>query len=304
MWGVLATLYDRTVVVVFLGMVLTALASVAIAVLLGSLVDYWDVLPVFSALTWTLASGISILFRLGDFQEKSGTSFRTIKQTLGPPTIIAAFVGFSVLPLPYEIGLLPVVTVVVLIDATARSRNEYAIVTRITSPLIISYAIFLIALAVRDVLSDIENLKVLSGSILLPLWMTICGVVYMMSLAALDRVSYRRKSRSKVIRKEDYGDRWPLTVESAKLCCRASAVWIEVGKNKYPLNGTAKTFLPKRGIECLELEDIWREDPAWESIRETLGGADEVAPMRVSISGLINQRAYQGRTLLGGKRLG
>ena len=287
MWGVLATLYDRTVVVVFLGMVLTALASVAIAVLLGSLVDYWDVLPVFSALTWTLASGTSILFRLGDFQEKSGTSFRTIKQTLGPPTIIAAFVGFSVLPLPYEIGLLPVVTVVVLIDATARSRNEYAIVTRITSPLIISYAIFLIALAVRDVLSDIENLKVLSGSILLPLWMTICGVVYMMSLAALDRVSYRRKSRSKVIRKEDYGDRWPLTVESAKLCCRASAVWIEVGKNKYPLNGTAKTFLPKRGIECLELEDIWREDPAWESIRETLGGADEVAPMRVSISGLI-----------------
>ena len=287
MWGVLATLYDRTVVVVFLGMVLTALASVAIAVLLGSLVDYWDVLPVFSALTWTLASGTSILVRLGDFQEKSGTSFRTIKQTLGPPTIIAAFVGFSVLPLPYEIGLLPVVTVVVLIDATARSRNEYAIVTRITSPLIISYAIFLIALAVRDVLSDIENLKVLSGSILLPLWMTICGVVYMMSLAALDRVSYRRKSRSKVIRKEDYGDRWPLTVESAKLCCRASAVWIEVGKNKYPLNGTAKTFLPKRGIECLELEDVWREDPAWESIQETLGGADEVAPMRVSISELI-----------------
>ena len=287
MSGVLATLYDRTVVVVFLGMVLTALASVAIAVLLGSLVDYWDVLPVFSALTWTLASGTSILFRLGDFQDNSGTSFRTIKQTLGPPTIIAAFAGFSVLPLPAEIGLLPVVTVVVITDTTARSRSEYAIVTRITTPLIISYAVFLIALAVRDVLSDIENLKVLSGSIILPIWMTVCAVGYMRVLTAWERASYQRKSLNKVIRKEDYGDRWPLTVESAKLCCRASAVWIEVGKNKYPLNGTAKTFLPKRGIECLALEDIWREDPAWESIRETLGGADEVAPLRVSISGLI-----------------
>ena len=287
MWDVMAALYDRTVIVLLLGMFLTALVSVSVAVLLGKLVDYWNVLPVFSALTWALASGTSILVRIGEFQTKPGTSFRTIKQTLVPPTIVTAFVGFSVLPLPYEIGLLPLVTAVVVLDTAARSKSEYVIVTRVTTPLIISYAIVLIALAVGDVLSDIENLKVISSSIILPLWMTICGVGYMRVLAALERVSHRRKSSSKVIRKEDYGEKWPLTLESAKLCCRASAVWIEVGKDKYPLNGTAKTFLPKRGFECLDLEDIWREDPAWERIREAFGDTDERAPMRVSIGGLI-----------------
>ena len=287
MWGVLATLYDRTVAVLFLGMFIAALVSVAIAVLLGNLVDYWDVLPVFSAFTWTIATGVSILFRFEEFQEHSGASLRTIKQALSLPTIIAAFAGFSVLPLPYEIVLLPVVTTVVITDAIARSRDERVTVTRITTPLIISYAMFLIALAVRDVLSDIENLKAISNSIILPLWMTVCAVGYMRVLIASERISYQRKSVSRVIRKADYGDRWPLIVDSAKLCCSATAVWIEVEKKKYPLNGTAKTLLPNRGFECRDLEDIWREDPAWESIRETLGGADELAPLRVSIGGLI-----------------
>ena len=103
---------------------------------------------------------------------------------------------------------------------------------------------------------------------------------------SIEKAVFLLSTRCKSIRASEYGDAWPLTAERAWLCCKSSAVWVEVGKNRYPLNGTSKTVLSAYGLEFVELEEIWKEDPAWESIRKQLGESNGI-PLRVNVGGLI-----------------
>ena len=61
---------------------------------------------------------------------------------------------------------------------------------------------------------------------------------------------------------------WPLTASTAELHCRnisrggyrLTAVWIEVGDNKYALNGTALARLDELGLRDIRTSVVWRGD--------------------------------------------
>lgn len=44
-------------------------------------------------------------------------------------------------------------------------------------------------------------------------------------------------------------------------------MWVEVNRNKYWLNGTAKGLLEGHGYTVHELEDIWRPHPELEGLK-------------------------------------
>ena len=73
---------------------------------------------------------------------------------------------------------------------------------------------------------------------------------------------------------------WPLTVNSVKLCCKYSAVWVEHDKRKYGLNGFAGSLLRKNGHRCFELEEIW-------GYREVLFSNPTEFEMRIPIGRLL-----------------
>ena len=51
-------------------------------------------------------------------------------------------------------------------------------------------------------------------------------------------------------------------VDSAKLCAKHGAVWVEVNRKKYGINGWSKTLLREWGHTCLDLEEIWKDHPS------------------------------------------
>lgn len=61
---------------------------------------------------------------------------------------------------------------------------------------------------------------------------------------------------------------WPLTTSVAELHCRniseagyrLTAVWVEVGRNKYALNGTALARLDELGLRDIRTSTVWRGD--------------------------------------------
>lgn len=63
---------------------------------------------------------------------------------------------------------------------------------------------------------------------------------------------------------QEYGDRWPFTVESGVLECGRSgvtdAVTFTSGGTTYSLNGTADTFASSKG--WADVGPIWRDNPA------------------------------------------
>lgn len=63
-----------------------------------------------------------------------------------------------------------------------------------------------------------------------------------------------------LVRAADYGEDWPLTVNSGVLRCdEPGAVTFTSGGTTYWINGTAGNFADENG--WLDVEPIWRDDP-------------------------------------------
>ena len=113
----------------------------------------------------------------------------------------------------------------------------------------------------------------------------VCGLLpfIMVSCAELNLLEVGENSRAvrevpftakKMIRKEDFGDKWPFTVSEGELRCHARAhhphplaryasgpflgVTLATGREEYAVNGTADSF------GFTEVNPIWKDDPVWE----------------------------------------
>lgn len=65
---------------------------------------------------------------------------------------------------------------------------------------------------------------------------------------------------SKYISANEFGDRWPLLVESGYVDCeRGGCVVFRSGGETYAINGNAMSWKARRGYS--DLEPIWKDDP-------------------------------------------
>lgn len=108
------------------------------------------------------------------------------------------------------------------------------------------------------------------------------GVKVAVVLTGLALLSGCSSDESKRIARADYGEDWPLTVSSATIHCERIdsirvPVWIEVGGEKFAVNGTAHTYLgePTSGTG----DAIWK-------IRRLL--SDKSQTWRISVHSLID----------------
>ena len=287
--NLLASVWSMPLLPALLGFFAVAGASTYCAVVLGTWASYWVALPVVTALVWTMGSGIGLLLSYERFVRGQATLSTTVKRTLLPSTVITALVGSSTLSLALELVLVPVVFAVGAAHVVALSNPEYRRATYVTTPLLVLYTVGLFALLVWDSFSDPDNLRLASQSVILPVWLTVWAVPYLRLLVGVEKAKFLLTTRCEPIRESEYGEAWPLTVEKAWLYCKSGAVWVEVGSQRYPLNGTSQTLLPSYGLEYRALEEIWREDPVWEEMRKEFGDEAGGAPLRVSVGGLIRE---------------
>lgn len=214
-----------------------------------------------SASVWALTAGVSHLFHLGEFLETDNSFRSRAVALLGPSTILAAFMGVAVLSFWGELILIPVLSVLVLVVNANRSNG----LTIVCSVLLLIYVGGSISMVIIDWRAT-ETMRSLRQAILFPFVLTIGTLPYIQLLVVAERIRFGRGTKCKTVRASDYGNDWPLTVTSAKLCCKFQAVWVEVNGRKYGLNGMAPGILEKYGYACFELNDIWRDNPDSETM--------------------------------------
>ena len=257
-----ATLLKPAISLLMVGLLANVAFLTIIAVIVGRKVGMWETLPVITAVVWTLTAGLSLLSELGDSLKGDNAFKSRVVALLGPSTVIAEIMGVAILSFWWELLLVPIL----LVLAIALYANRSTALTNVSTVLLSAYAVGLTSKVIIDLVADLGAWRSLAQAILFPILLTVGTFPYIRLLVLVERIRFSRGAKCKTVRSSDYGKDWPLTVESAKLCCRFQAVWVEVEGKKYGVNGSARQVLPRFGYACFELNDIWRDHPDGEDL--------------------------------------
>ena len=253
------------------------------AVLVGRKVGLWEPLPLVTATVWTFTTGFSLLLNLDESLKANNAFKKRVVTLLGPSTVVAEIVGVTILAFWWELLLAPILFVLAYGVYANRSTG-----LRITSGvLLLAYAAGLMLGVIIDLAGDVNTWRSPTQAILLPIMLTIGTLPYVQLLVLVERFRFRRGANSKTVKSSEYGKDWPLTIDSATLCCRFGAVWLEASGKRYAVNGTAKPILKKYGYASLELNDIWRDHPDKMKLAEASETDGEAIEWKVSIHRLI-----------------
>ena len=201
-------------------LLLFVIVLTTLAVIVGRAIGLFEVIPGITATVWFLTSGCSLLFSLDQSENGSGLLRDKIRSVLAPSALCAAMFNVAILPFWWEVALLPILTALVYasIAHSSRAANWGLSV----------YAVGLIFIAIVNLIEAPATWKDLTQAIVFPIWLTLGTIPYLYLLPKAERYRFESGVKSKIVRAADYGTEWPLTVNSAKLCCIHQAVWVEV----------------------------------------------------------------------------
>lgn len=250
--------------------IVTAAVSTG-AVYVGRCLGAFETLPVVTSIIWCCTSGVSLMIAKIGRSEADITTIRALRKAFTPAAILSIILSFSVMGIWWEISTLPFVTAFGILAAFSSVKEELSGVSRLLNLLFGLWTLAMISRAMFSLINDTNAWISLAESLVYPLLLTVGILPYMYAIAQYDRLRFIVRCPSREITDDEYGDRWPLTVDKAKLCCRHNAVWIEVNGKRFGLNGLAKGFLERHGYTVHELEEIWRPDPEIEGLRVSIG---------------------------------
>ena len=281
--NLLSTLLSPSLLLPILGLLIDVTTLTVLSVILGRRVGLWETLPVVTASIWFLSTGFSLLLHLGDFIRNDNEFRRRAVALLVPPTILTQVAGVAILPVVWELFLVPVLVFV----AFAVHANRGLGLTNFVSGLLAIHGIGLILAVAINLFVDPENWRPLLQAILFPILLTIGTLPYIRLLVFVERLKFYRSAKCKTVRSSEYGPDWPLTVDFAKLCFRSGAVWVEVNGGKYGLNAFAEPMLKGRGLKIFDLHEIWRDHPDRVRLTKLAGTDDDATVWKVSTDRLI-----------------
>ncbi len=264
--GIQKALWNRFIITSLMGLIVVVAALAVAAVYIGRIAGLWETLPVITVFVWFVGSGVGLLTNFADFAGKKG-EFKRAARALTPATIIAALTGIAILSFWWEVALFPILAILSAVFVHYDIKDPAHQLNRAVKAILLLYTLLLFMLAIRNLVQDIGTWKDLVQALLIPIWLTLGTLPYIRLLILVEQWKFVFRCPSKKISAADYGSDWPLVVDSAKLCRRHSAVWLEANGRKYGLNGTARTLLPNWGHTCSDLDEIWKDDPTLEGLK-------------------------------------
>ena len=267
--GLLKTLIEPPISLLIFGLLANAAILTLLVVIVGRTVGLWGTLPVVAATMWSLTSGLSLLLNLERFLE-SGSEFRKrVITVFGPPTVLTEVIAVAILPIWWELLFVPGVTLLAL--AVAKRING---LTMVSTGLLLVVVVGLISSVAIDLAASPETWRSLAQALIFPIVLTLGTLPYIRLVIVIERLSFNRGVKHKTVRSSEYGLDWPLTTDSAKLCYKLGAVWVESNGKRYGMNGSAMPMLRKHGHACLDLNEILRDHPdrqKWTEVSESCG---------------------------------
>ncbi len=286
LWGIARTLLHWGLLLPLLGLFLTVVLATIMAVLLGRIAGFWEILPVVGALSWFLFSGIGFLMNYDKYLEgESALKFPTKGVLLA--AFATAVLSASTLPLLLELLIFPVLSFLSLVFASLQSNRSDGFGYTTIATLLASYVLLSLALATLRVIEDSSIAISILQSLLLPVCLAIPSLLYVRCLVTWERTWFLWSAAKRRINASDYGDKWPLTLGSALLCAKDNAVWIEANGKRYRLNGTAEGVFGRLGVELAEIREIQRVDDKLRKRFEALLDLEGLDPQMMSVQPLI-----------------
>ena len=282
--SLLKTLFEPQISLLIFGLFANAAIVTLLAVIVGRAFGLWETLPVVTATIWSLTSGLSLLLNLETFLE-SGHEFRKrVITVLGPATVLTEVVAVAILPIWWELLFVPGVTLLALAVATRTTR-----LTMVSTGLLLVIVVGLISSVAVDLADAPETWRSLAQALIFPIVLTIGTLPYIQLVIVLERLSFKRGVKHKTVRSSEYGLDWPLTVDSAELCYKLGAVWLESNGKRYGMNGSALPMLRKQGHACLDLSEILRDHPDKGKWTEDSGNCGDEIDWKVSDYSLLRE---------------
>ena len=264
---------ERTIISVLLGAIVWSALTLSAAVVIGRMLGLWSVIPVASGLYWFCISGIPLLAT--SFTNDPGTYRKRLREAFGIWAIFAAFISVSVFSLPVEVLIVFFAELLgILYVGSLVSEDAGKGVGRLFPAAPIA---FYLAIVLGSMIGGKVGLINVLQSFMLPVILTATFQPYVKYVKFMERYEHRGSPITKRwISSQDYGERWPFTVERVRLCHQASSVWVErrhlfpvPSIKRYPVNGLAKPWLTRLGCECENLEEIWK--PASDGLKVNIG---------------------------------
>ena len=112
------------------------------------LVGYWEITFLKDTIFWFVFSGMFFVFRFVGHNESEATLPTIIKDNLKVIIVIQFLVNTYTFPFVVEIILTPILALVLLIDSVARTDERNLIVTKLTTPVIVSLVLMIIIFAI------------------------------------------------------------------------------------------------------------------------------------------------------------
>ncbi len=266
-WDIFESMLEPYIWLPLVGLFANVAALSTLVVILGRGVGLWETLPIVTAIIWTLTTGFSLLLHIGDFFDNRITFRTKAIQVVVPSTIITEIVSVAIFQLWLEIILLPALFVLTLAMYSKRETGSPIVLTI----MLLMYPLGLVSLLIMDFIDDPETWRPVIQAVVFPIVLTMGALVYFSLLLQIERLRFSIGAKRRKITASQYGSEWPLTVDSAKLCCRHNAVWVEVRGKKYGINGTSKSLLEKRGHQCSDIQEIWKDHPEVDGLKVNIG---------------------------------
>ena len=248
----------------------TAAASVG-AVHLGRSLGAFETPPVVTSIVWACTSGITLMATRISHGSGEMMAIRSLTKSVAPATILSIVLSFSVMGIWWEIITFPLVTASGMLAVFTSLKDEYTQVARLMNRALIVWTFVMLLRASYSLARTPDAWVSLAESVAYPFVLTVGVLPYIYAVSQYDRLQFILGCTSRKITAEEYGDRWPLSVEKAKLCCRHSVVWVKVNRTKYGVNGTSYSLLRRHGFTVHQIEQIWRPHPEIEGLRVNIG---------------------------------
>ncbi len=264
--GLIGAALERRVLSLLIEMLFYCAVVLACVVVLGKWLGLWNTLPLVAAIFWFGLSGISLIGLI--FSSKPGIYWKKVRDTLGLPAIAIALLDVSVFSFLFEFLLfIPLSTLLTCMLVVAQTKNDtHQGVKILLSILSLSFHISVIVFSL--VTGKITLVSVIQAFIL-PTALTVGVFPYLWYVRFIERFHISSRSvRCRKITSTEFGDGWPFTVDTLRLCYVAGAIWVEKWKvfplphkKRYPVNGIAPGWLATRGYKYGDLSEIWRQLP-------------------------------------------
>ncbi|MEX1014356.1 MAG: hypothetical protein WDZ80_04315 [Candidatus Paceibacterota bacterium] len=179
--GLFGAFLQKQIIIAFTAMFL----YVALAVYLFSQFQLWEAALLKETIFWLFGTALVLFMTLNKASEDQHYFRKIVSDNLKLVLVLIFIINFYTFHLLIELVLVPLIFIIVMMNAVAELKDEYLPVKKLTDFIMAAWGIFIAVFAIISALGDYQNLLTADNlrTFLLPLFLTLAFLPFLYSFA-------------------------------------------------------------------------------------------------------------------------